>query len=87
MGAWWNSSIPQLTLWGTVLLLMLAVAFSVLRRLRDSTVGDQHHPKEMLVKFQEMRVQGDINDSEYRTIQSLLKTQPPTKEKDTQHNA
>ena len=67
-------------------MLMLASAFFVLRRLRDSTVSDNRSPVEMLAKFQEMKVQGDINDSEYRTIQSLLKTPAPTKEKQTQDN-
>ena len=82
-----SSSVLQLMLWGTVLLFMLAVAFFIVRSLRDSTAGDKQTPVDMLANFQEMKLQGEINEKEYRTIQSLLKTPAAEKEKQSPDNA
>jgi uncharacterized membrane protein len=79
-----SGSFTELILWGTILLLLLVVAFMVVRKLRDSNVRNDQHPLEMLSNFQEMRVQGDINDSEFRTIQSLLNTSIPKEANEAQ---
>jgi uncharacterized membrane protein len=76
---WWNSWVAQLGFWGTVLALLVALGFSLVRKLRDSSGSDQRQPLELLSNFQEMREQGDISDTEYRTIHSLLQTPPSVK--------
>jgi uncharacterized membrane protein len=76
---WWNSWVVQLGFWGTILALLVALGFSLVRKLRDSSGSDQRQPWQLLSNFQEMREQGDISDSEYRTIHSLLQAPPSAK--------
>jgi len=75
----WDSWPVQLVVWGSILVLMIAIAFFVLRKLRDSTVGNDENPNQLLSNFREMKVQGDITDKEFRTINALLnEKQAPT---------
>jgi hypothetical protein len=64
----------------------VACGYFVVRRLRDSAVNDNQDGTEMLANFQELKVQGAINDKEYRTIKSLLNTPATQKEKQTHHD-
>jgi uncharacterized membrane protein len=50
------------------------IAYYVLSRLRDLSNHDQSSPADLLKNFEEMRQEGDINESEFRNIQSLLKS-------------
>jgi len=80
----WDSWAVQLVVWGTVLLLMVTIAFFVVRSLRDSTVGAEDTTAELLTNFREMKLQGDIDDKEFRTIHSLLNAKQAPKVKHTQ---
>jgi hypothetical protein len=75
----WDTWPVQLVVWGSILALMLAISFFVLRKLRGSAVGDDDTPLELLTNFREMKLQGDISDKEFRTIKALLNDkQAPT---------
>jgi uncharacterized membrane protein len=75
----WNTWPVQMVFWGAVLAIMLVVSFFVLRKLRDSAVGNEEAPLELLTNFREMKLQGDISDKEFRTIKALLNDkQAPT---------
>jgi uncharacterized membrane protein len=75
----WDSWPVQLVVWGVVLALLVVIAVFVVRRLRDSTFSNDSDPAHLLANFREMRVQGDIDDKEFRTINSLLNAkQAPT---------
>ncbi len=50
------------------------IAYYVLSRLRDLSNHDQSCPADLLKNFEEMRQEGDINESEFRNIQSLLES-------------
>jgi uncharacterized membrane protein len=69
----------QLVVWGTVLILLVVVAYFVVRKLRGSAAGNDDTPLELLTNFREMKLQGDISDKEFRTIKALLnEKQAPT---------
>ena len=68
----WETWPVQLLVWGTVLLILVVVSAYGLRRLRDSTVHDDVDPANLLTNFREMKLQGDISDKEFRTINALL---------------
>ncbi len=55
-----------------VLLVMMASSFYALRRLRDQINEAPSAASERLTNYREMHQRGDISDSEYRTIKSLL---------------
>jgi len=55
-----------------VLMVMMAVSFYALRRLRDQINKDRSPTSERLTNYREMHQRGDISDAEYRTIKGLL---------------
>ena len=63
----------QAVVWVSVLVVMLIVAYYVVRRFRDSSEEDEIN-NELLTKFREMRQRGDLSDVEYRTIKTVLVT-------------
>ena len=72
---WWL----QLVVWGTVLAVMVVVAYFVVTKLRGLAVGNDETPMELLTNFREMKLQGDISDKEFRDIKALLnEKQAPT---------
>ncbi len=56
------------------LAVVCAVAYFVLARLRDLSNQDRDSPADLLKNFEEMRQEGDINEAEFRNIQSLLES-------------
>jgi uncharacterized membrane protein len=62
----------QLVLWLGVLMGLLVLAVIVVQTLRGRTTKDQPSESQMLTKFQEMRLEGDIDEAEYRTIKAVL---------------
>ncbi|MHB0955635.1 MAG: hypothetical protein ACYC6N_15470 [Pirellulaceae bacterium] len=59
-------------LWVSVLLIMLAVAYYLLRRFRDRTDDDRQTASDLLTNFREMHQEGDISETEFRTIKTVL---------------
>ena len=59
-------------LWVTILLIMLAVSYYVVRRFRDRTDDGGQTASDLLTNFREMRQEGDISETEFRTIKTVL---------------
>jgi hypothetical protein len=57
-----------------LLLMMLGAAYLV-RRLRDRADDDKNIPSELITKYREMHSRGDLSETEYRTIKTVLATQ------------
>ena len=62
----------QATLSLLILLAVAAVGLRVLRRVRRATNKDHTDAADLVRNFEEMRREGDINESEFRTITSVL---------------
>jgi hypothetical protein len=60
----------QLGLAMTILVVVIAATFWVLRRLRDYTTQNQPQPLGGLSNLEEMLRKGDISEEEFRTIQA-----------------
>ena len=56
----------------TMLLVLLVVAYYIVRRFRDRAEEDQLTSHELLTNFREMHHEGDISDAEFRVIKSVL---------------
>lgn len=54
------------------LMIVCSVAYWVLAKWRDSSRQDQDEGDSLLKNFEEMRQEGDIDEKEFRNIQSLL---------------
>jgi uncharacterized membrane protein len=65
-------TLAQVLLWLAVLGGLIVVAVMVVGRFRGQSAEDRQDPASLLTKFQEMRQEGDISDTEYRTIKSVL---------------
>jgi len=76
----------QAVLWTTVLLVLMVVAYYVVKRFRDFTGEDTLDPNELLSNFREMRQEGDISEKEFRTIRTVLgaKLQDELKDSDNE---
>ena len=62
------------------LMIVSLVAYFVLSRLRDLSSDDHSLSSDHMKNFEEMRREGDIDEKEFRNIQSLVKknTKPPS---------
>jgi len=54
------------------LMIVSALAYFVVVRLRDSSNEDQKPSEDLMKNFEEMRQEGDIDEKEFRNIQKLL---------------
>lgn len=59
------------------LMIMMAVAYYVLRSFHGRSGQDQQPSEEWLTNFEEMRQEGDITEAEFRTIKTVLNNQSP----------
>lgn len=73
MWSWLSQTYVQATLSLLVLMVVCAFAYYWVVRLRDSSMEDQNTAAELMKNFEEMRLEGDIDEKEFRNIQSLLK--------------
>jgi hypothetical protein len=62
----------QFAIWVSVLFALIVLAWIVVQRFRGSAASEGQTASDMLTKFQEMRQEGDISETEYRTIKSVL---------------
>jgi uncharacterized membrane protein len=59
-------------LWIAILLIMLAVGYYLVRRFRDRSDDDRQTASDLLTNFREMHQEGDISETEFRTIKTVL---------------
>lgn len=57
-----------------VLLILIALGFWLMGRLRDYTTDDRHEPLGALVNLEEMLRNGDISEEEFRTIKASARS-------------
>jgi uncharacterized membrane protein len=71
-------------LWVAVLMILMAAGYYLVRRFRDRTDDDRQTASELLTNFREMHLEGDISETEFRTIKTVLgrKLQDELKEAD-----
>lgn len=69
---WLSQTQVQLVLSVLALLVICIAAYVILSKLRDLSNEDRPVAQELLKNFEEMRHEGDISDSEYRNIKSVL---------------
>jgi len=62
----------DLSLWSAVVILMGAVAFRVIKKIRADSVQQEPTASELIAKFREMHSQGELSDAEFRTIKTTL---------------
>ncbi len=55
------------------LMIVSLVAYFLLSRLRDLSSDDHSLTTDLMKNFEEMRREGDIDEKEFRNIQSLVK--------------
>jgi uncharacterized membrane protein len=79
------SPLPQVVIWMAVLSIIVITAIYVVGRFRDRTDDDRQTANEMLTNFRELHHQGDIDDSEFRTIKTVLGTKIQEELRDTDH--
>lgn len=72
----------RLVLWVAVLLVMMALGYYVVRRFRDRIGHDQQTASELLTNFREIHHEGDISDTEFRTIKTVMGQQLQEETKD-----
>jgi hypothetical protein len=72
----------QFAIWVSVLFALIVLAWIVVQRFRGSAASEGQTASDMLTKFQEMRQEGDISETEFRTIKTMLgsKLQPELKD-------
>lgn len=68
------TSHAQAVIWSTVLLIVIVTAAFVVGRLRDRMDDDRLEANDLLTNFRDLHLQGDIEDSEFRDIKSVLGT-------------
>ena len=51
---------------------LMAIAYYTLRRYRDRIDEDEQGSNEWLHNFREMRAEGDISESEFRRVRTVL---------------
>ena len=64
--------VPQAVLWTSVLSVVVAVGCFIVQRFRDGAEENEVSASDLLTNFEEMHREGDLNESEYRTIKTAL---------------
>ena len=71
-------------LWVAVLLIMMAIGYYVARRFRDRIDDDRQTASDLLTNFREIHHEGDISETEFRTIKTVLGRQLQQEMKDAE---
>jgi uncharacterized membrane protein len=79
-----STTTAKAVLWVSVLLVMLAVGYYLVRRFRDRSDDDRQTASDLLTNFREMHHEGDISETEFRTIKTVLGQQLQEELKDTE---
>jgi uncharacterized membrane protein len=67
-----TTTTAKAVLWVAVLMVMLAVGYYLVRRFRDRIDDDRQTASDLLTNFREMHHEGDISETEFRTIKTVL---------------
>ena len=67
--------LPELTAGLAILCVIVLLGVYLLRKFRDRAGDDESEPGQLLTKFGEMHSRGDLSETEYRTIKTVLATE------------
>ena len=68
------STPAQVVIWLTVLVILVAIGGYIVGRFRGRSVQERLSANDMLTNFREMHHRGDIADTEFRNIKTVLGT-------------
>lgn len=71
----WQGGLEELILWLAVLLILVAVAWYVIAKIRPKPAQKERTAGQWLIKCREMHSQGVLSDEEFRTIKTNLASQ------------
>jgi hypothetical protein len=74
----------QVVIWTTALLVVSLIGVYVVGRFRDRKDDDRLSANDLLTNFRDLHLQGDIEDSEFRDIKTVLGTKLQQELKDTE---
>lgn len=74
-----RTPLAQAVLWFSILTALIAIGVYVVAKFRDRAVGSESETGDMLTSFREMRQQGDLSETEFRTIKTMLGGTPSNK--------
>ena len=75
-------TLSQLIVWCSALCGLIAIAALFLGKLRGSSQRSEDSANQLLSNLQDLRQEGDISDTEYRTIKAVLGAQLQQRAKD-----
>ena len=84
MAEYFEDPIVQLVIWLAVFSALVAVAAYIIMRLRTEAVQNEPVASELLSKFRELHVEGDLSEEEFRTIKTTLAEQLQEELKDNE---
>ena len=67
-----SSFIPTIAVLLGILALLLVVGFQIRKHFRKNEAGNNDDPEQMLLLYEEMRRQGELTDSEFRSIKNQI---------------
>ena len=67
-----TTTTARAVLWVAVLMVVMAVGYYLVRRYRDRSDDDRQTASDLLTNFREMHHEGDISETEFRTIKTVL---------------
>ena len=66
-----------------VFLVLAVLGFDAVRKYRGRADNDTLGPGELLLKFREMHLRGDLSDAEFRTLKTVLEARTELELKDS----
>ncbi len=71
-----------MVIWLTVVAMLVAVAVYASKKIRAESVQQEPTASDLLSKFRDLHSEGDLSDSEFRTIKTTLATRLKAEIKD-----
>jgi uncharacterized membrane protein len=72
MERFWKTELESLILWLAVLAILVAIACYVTEKIRPKTVQKERTTSQWLSKCRDLHSQGELSDTEFRTIKTTL---------------
>jgi uncharacterized membrane protein len=72
MGEWLDIPGSELVGWVALLAILVAIAYYVIGKIRAESVQQEPEASELLSKFRDLHSQGDLSETEFRTIRTTL---------------
>ena len=80
-----SSAIQSAVVRATILLVVSIIGFYIVQRVRD-VADDTETTGDLLSKFREMEHQGDLSETEFRTIKTVLAARMQAKSNDDDYS-